>query len=54
MMSGALIKTVRPDMSCARTCYVSRQYSSAFIVASWFYWQKLFVVSCPTVHPNLL
>jgi len=44
MMTDALIEAGRPDMSHTHACYVSRQYSSAFIVASvfvvasWFCW----------------
>jgi len=37
-MTDALIIDGRPDTSCARACYVGRYYSSAFVVASWFYW----------------
>jgi hypothetical protein len=55
MTTDALIKVGRPDTSCARACYVGRYYSfafvvvSVFVVASWFYWYKLFVVAYPTV-----
>jgi len=36
MMTDALIKAGRPDMSCAHACYVGREYSAAFVVASVF------------------
>jgi len=36
MMTDALIKAGRPEMSCARACYVGREYSSAFVLASVF------------------
>ena len=42
-MTDVLIKAGRPDRSCARACYVGRQYSSEFLVAS------VFVVAYPTV-----
>ena len=35
-MSDVLIKAGRPKTSCACTCYISRYYSSAFVVASVF------------------
>jgi len=33
ILNDALIKAGRPNTSCARACYVSRHYSSAFVVA---------------------
>jgi len=36
MMTDALIKAGRPNTSWAHACYVGRQYSSAFVVASVF------------------
>ena len=46
-MTDALIKTGRPDTSCARTCYVGWYCSSAFIVVS------VFVVAYPTVMTDI-
>jgi len=40
MITDAVIKVGRPETSCARACYVGRQYSSAFVVASWFCLKK--------------
>jgi len=48
MMTDALIKAGRPNMSCAGACYVGRYYSSAFVVASVLD-VVLFVVAYPTV-----
>ena len=58
-MTDALIKAEKPDTSCAGACYVGREYSSAFVVASVFfvasrfYRRKLFVeafVRCSIPH----
>jgi hypothetical protein len=40
----SLVKTFH-NISIKKVCYIGQEYSSAFVVASWFYWYKLYVVA---------